>query len=357
MPRQFRCMDTHIDNTIPRTIERRTTSQESRNIAIMGAGAIGSVIGGMLARRGHRVILIGRQPHMDAIARHGLHISGIWGEHTVHGITACTSPPVLHPDHHQTKHKEGHQDMVFITVKSFDTAQAAREALPMVGPDTMVVSMQNGLGNVETLAGIVGRDRTVGGMAIFGAVMTGPGSVEVTVIASETLLGELDGPPTPRVEAAVRMLDDAGIPTLVSGTIMRAIWHKALYNIALNPLSALFQVPYGRIADNPHTRWLIEQMISEAFTVAMAEGINLGLASPQEFLQILWEHKLPPTRKHLSSMLQDIVRGKRTEIDFINGAVVRLGEEHGIATPYNNAVVRMVKAREGLGSIYHSKHK
>ncbi|MDT8308640.1 MAG: ketopantoate reductase family protein, partial [Bacteroidales bacterium] len=239
---------------------------------------------------------------------------------------------------------------VFITVKSFDTALAAREVLTLVGPDTMVISMQNGLGNVETLAGIVGRDRTVGGMAIFGAVMTGPGSVEVTVIASETLIGELDGLPAPRVEAAARMLDGAGIPTLVSDNIMRDIWHKALYNIALNPLSALFQVPYGRIADNPHTRWLVEQMISEAFTVALAEGIDLGLVSPQEFLQILWERKLPPTREHRSSMLQDIVRGRRTEIDYINGAVVRLGEEHGIETPYNSAVVRMVKAREWLGS-------
>ncbi|MDW7775741.1 MAG: ketopantoate reductase family protein [Methanosarcinales archaeon] len=341
-------MNTHIDGTAPRTVEGQNP-RESRNIAIMGAGAIGSVIGGMLARQGHRVTLIGRQPHMDAIARDGLHISGIWGEHTVRSLAACTAPPVPCPDRQHAKHKDGYQDMVFITVKSFDTALAAREVLTLVGPDTMVISMQNGLGNVETLAGIVGRDRMVGGMAIFGAVMTGPGSVEVTVIASETLLGELDRPPAPRVEAAARMLDDAGIPTLVSDNIMRDIWHKALYNIALNPLSALFQVPYGRIADNPHTRWLIGQMITEAFEVARAEGIDLGLASPQEFLQILWERKLPPTREHRSSMLQDIVRGRRTEIDYINGAVVRLGEEHGIGTPYNSAVLRMVKAKEGLG--------
>ena len=246
-------------------------TQEKGNIIIMGAGAIGSVIGGMLARQGHKVTLIGRQPHMEAVAEHGLHVSGIWGEHTVRGL------------------------------------------------------------------------------AIFGAVMPQPGSVEITVIASETLVGELDGSSTPRVDAAARMLDNAGIPTKVSDNIIQDIWIKALYNIALNPLSALFQMPYGCIADNPHTRWLIEQMVSEAFAVAEAEGIDLGLASPQEFLQILWEEKLPPTREHRSSMLQDILRGRRTEIDYINGAMVRLGREHGIETPYNNAVVRMVKAKEGFG--------
>lgn len=306
------------------------------SIAIMGAGAIGSVIGGMLARQGHRVTLVGRKSHMDAISQSGLHISGIWGEHTVLNLNAVTSPP----------HK--YMDIVFLTVKSFDTAAAARDVLSMIGADTMVVSMQNGLGNVETLAGIAGRDRTIGAVAIFGAIIPEPGRVEVTVIASETLVGEMDGPPTPRVEAIAGMLDNAGIPTKTSVNIMRDIWHKALYNIALNPLSALLEVPYGDIADNPDTRWLIKKMVSEAFKVAGACGVDLGLESPEEYLKILWDQKLPPTREHRSSMLQDILRGKRTEIDFINGAVVRLGEEYGIGTPNNTALVRIVKAKERL---------
>lgn len=144
------------------------------------------------------------------------------------------------------------------------------------------------------------------------------------------------------------MLDDAGIPTRPSGNIMRDIWHKALYNIALNPLTALFQVPYGPIADNPDTRWLIQQMISEAFEVARASGMDLG--SPRDYLEVLWDQKLPPTRDHISSMAQDIRMGRRTEIDYINGAVARLGEHYGIDTPYNNAITRMVKAREVLGN-------
>jgi 2-dehydropantoate 2-reductase len=306
------------------------------SIAIMGAGAIGSVIGGMLARQGHRVTLVGRKSNMDAISKSGLHISGIWGEHTVLNLDAVTLPP----------HK--FMDIIFLTVKSFDTATAAMDAMSMVGPDTIVVSMQNGLGNIETLADIAGKYKTVGSMAIFGAIIPEPGNVEVTVIASETLVGEIDGVPTLRVEAIARMLDDAGIPTKTSTNIMRDIWHKALYSIALNPLSALLEVPYGDIADNPNTRWLVEKMISEAFQVAGACGVDLGLESPEEYLKILWNQKLPPTSEHRSSMLQDILRGKRTEIDFINGAVVRLGKEYGIETPNNTTLVRIVKAKEEL---------
>lgn len=127
------------------------------------------------------------------------------------------------------------------------------------------------------------------------------------------------------------------------------IWNKALYNIALNPLSAIFGVSYGEIADNSHTRWLVKQMITEVFQVAKASGQSLGINTVDEYLEILWNQKLPPTRDHKSSMLQDILRGKKTEIDYINGAIIGLGAGYGIETPYNSAVVSMVKAKESLG--------
>ncbi len=114
-------------------------------------------------------------------------------------------------------------------------------------------------------------------------------------------------------------------------------------------MSAIFQVTYGQIADNTDTRWIISEMISEAFLVAEAAGVDLGMATPEEYLEILWDQKLPPTRNHRSSMLQDIIRGKRTEIDYINGKVVELGREYGIPTPYNNAVVKIVRAKEVIG--------
>lgn len=306
-------------------------------IGIMGAGAIGSVIGGMLARNGDKVTLVGRKSHIDEIRKSGLHIGGIWGDHTISDLNAVTEPP------------QECQDIVILTVKSFDTARAAAEAMPMVGTNTVVVSIQNGLGNIETLTSIFGKEKVIGGMAIFGAILTEPGNVRVTVIASETLVGELDGSVTSRVEDLANLLASAGIPAKASDNIMRDIWHKVLYNIALNPLSAIFQVSYGQIADNPDTRWLAKQMINEAFKVATASDQHLGMNAADEYLEILWNEKLPPTRDHRSSMLQDILRGKKTEIEFINGAVVRMGAEYGIGTPYNSAVVSMVKAKESLG--------
>ena len=314
-------------------------SKHGQKIAIMGAGAIGSATGGMLARAGHRVTLVGRDPHISEIARNGLHITGIWGDHVVDNLTAVTKPPNCD------------QDIVFLTVKSFDTKTAASEARPMLGQNTPIISMQNGLGNVEALTEIAGRKRTLGAMGIFGAVVPEPGSVAVTVIASDTLIGEINGSgsSSPRAEWLAETINDAGIPTRASGNIMREIWHKTLYNIALNPLSAIFQVTYGEIADNLHTRQIIREMISEAFRVAEAAGMDLGINSPDEYLKILWNQKLPPTRDHRSSMLQDIIRGRKTEIDYINGKVVELGAEYGIETPYNSAIVEMVKAKEALG--------
>jgi 2-dehydropantoate 2-reductase len=186
-------------------------------------------------------------------------------------------------------------------------------------------------------------------MAIFGAIMPEPGNIRVTVIASETLVGELNGELTFRVKNIADTLDNAGIPSRASDNIMREIWHKVLYNIALNPLSAIFGVSYGEIADNPHTRWLVKQMISEAFQVAKASGQSLDINTVDEYLEILWNQKLPSTRDHISSMLQDILRGKKTEIDYINGTIVKRGAKHGVETPYNSAVVSMVKAKETLG--------
>jgi 2-dehydropantoate 2-reductase len=129
-------------------------------IAVMGAGAIGSVIGGMIARKGHKVTLVGRKPHIDKIRRSGLRIGGIWGDYTIHDLNGVTDTP------HEF------QDVVILTMKSYDTANAAIEALPMVGMDTGVVSIQNGLENIETLVETLGKKKIIGGMAKFGAIST-----------------------------------------------------------------------------------------------------------------------------------------------------------------------------------------
>ncbi len=300
-------------------------------VLIFGAGAMGSVFGGFLSRITD-VTLLGRNPHAKAVREHGLRVSGIWGEH------------LFRPDARTTLEDLGLFDTAFITTKAYDTPTAVREVLPHLTPEGTVIAMQNGIGNEEAVADVVGRDRTMGGMAIFGAKLAAPGHVEVTVYASECRVGPLAG----GLERAMKLaetLSRAGIPTLPTGEIVREKWMKAFYNIALNPLSAVLRVPYGFLGEHEETRGLMKSLLKEAFAVARAQGVELQM-DWEEYFRYLLERQLPPTAGHRSSMLQDLERGKRTEIDYLNGAIVGLGKRKGIKTPVNETIVRIVKALE-----------
>ncbi|NOZ59362.1 MAG: ketopantoate reductase family protein [Euryarchaeota archaeon] len=306
------------------------------NVLIFGAGAMGSVFGGFLSQE-HSLTLIGREPHMRAIAERGLRISGIWGEHRFTRLKALTSVEQIS--------EQERFDLIMITTKSYDTAKAVEEVAPLVGEETAVLSMQNGIGNEEVIARAFGERRTLGGMAIFGARLVEPGHAEVTVYASECLVGELEGGASERAGKIAAAFSRAGIPTKASDDIIRDKWLKAFYNIALNPLSAILRVPYGKLGEMQETLSIMRAMLREAFEVAKALGIRVGYTW-EEYYEHLLRDLLPPTARHISSMLQDMERGKRTEIDYLNGAVVRLGRELGIATPVNETVTEIVKALE-----------
>jgi 2-dehydropantoate 2-reductase len=306
------------------------------NILIFGAGAMGSVFGGFLSRE-HKVTLVGREQHMRVIAERGLRISGIWGEHRFTRLSALTSVEQI-PEHERF-------DLIMITTKSYDTAKAVEEVAPLVDERTAVMSMQNGIGNEEVIARAFGKRRTIGGMVIFGARLPKPGHAEVTVYASECLVGELEGGASERADKIAAAFTRAGIPTRASDDIIRDKWLKAFYNIALNPLSAILRVPYGRLGEMPETLSIMRAMLKEAFEVANALGIRVA-CTWEEYYEHLLRDLLPPTAKHISSMLQDMERGKRTEIDYMNGAVVRLGRELGIPAPVNETVTEIVKALE-----------
>ncbi len=303
------------------------------NVLVMGAGALGSVFGGFLSRT-NDVALVGRDPHMKVINEKGLKISGIWGDHTFN-VKAYTETS-----------KIGSQDIVFITTKAYDTKKALEQILPLLSDESIVISMQNGIGNEEVIEELIGRSRTMGGMAIFGARILEPGHVEVTVYASECLVGALDRD-VQKSEMVARLISETGIPAKSSDDIIREKWMKAFYNIALNPLSAILKVPYGVLGENDDTLAIMRSMLEESFQVARAEGINLRFTA-EEYFRYLLEKQLPPTAKHESSMLQDIEKGKRTEIDYLNGFIVKLGKRHGIATPVNETVTNILNTMEEL---------
>ena len=306
-------------------------------VLVMGAGSLGSVTGGLMAQSGHEVTLVGRQPHMDAIARDGLRISGIWGEHRVRGLRVQTTLDGLHA---------GSFDLVLVTVKSFDTAETARAIAPLVDNHSLVCSYQNGLGNAEIIADAVGWPNTIGARAIYGAWMPSHGHVEVTVIANPTAIGEYHADtPVERVREIVRAMDDAGIPTVYTDRIATVLWSKVAYNCALNPLSALLDVPYGALLDTEETRATMRDIVHELYSVARAMKVALEPATPEEYIELLFTGLIPPTAGHYASMREDLRRGRRTEIEALNGAVCRFGEAFGIPTPVNLQLTRLVRAR------------
>ncbi len=309
-------------------------------ILVMGAGAVGSVFGGLLAESGQDVSFIGRERYMNAVHESGLRISGIWGEHHIHNIRTFTSVKDTN---------EAGFELILLTTKSFDTEEAVRELMPLIGPKTLIVSLQNGLGNIETIAKIVGKEHTVGARVIFGVEFVAPGHFKVSVIADKVLLGTITKEiPPERITEIAQMMTRAGIPTETTKDIEKFIWNKVLYNCCLNAPSALLDTCYGKLGDFTPTRELMRAVITEVLAVAKSRGIDLGYQAAAAYEEVFYGKLLPPTYAHHSSTLQDLKSGRKTEIEALNGAIVRLGKEKGVPAPVNWSLTQLIYAREEL---------
>jgi len=312
------------------------------HVLIVGAGALGCVVGGFLKKSGHNVTLLGRQELMEPIQREGLYISGIWGNHHILGLT--TSTTVL-------AEWKGLFDLIIIAVKSYDTEEAVKSILPILGSETFVCSYQNGLGNVETIAQYVGMERTIPARVIFGSRILKPGFVHVTVIAEPTALGRFKGGPEEAVVKNIaEQMDKSGIPTIYSDNIEGLIWGKVAYNSALNPLSAILDVPYGKLLDAEETQTMMKEVIYEIYAVASAKKIPMIIPTWEAYVQHLFYKLIPPTAEHYASMREDLRQGRKTEIDALNGAICKLGEIVGITCPTNTFLTRIIKSKEKVFS-------
>jgi len=301
---------------------------------IVGTGALGSVFGGLLRHQGQAVAFMGRGPHFEQITTRSLTIDGIWGDFAV-------GPVARHQD------PSDRYEVILLCVKSFDTQEACRQIRGLLAPGGIIVSMQNGLGNLEIITREFGAASTIGARVIFGAQVMQPGLVRVTVYAEPVLVGAVaaDYPWQPLAQA-VEDLNRAGIPTRQVEDILTHIWGKVLYNCALNPLGAILGVPYGALGDNPHTREVMRLLIEEIYRVAGAKGIALGFAEASGYFDFFLKNLVPATANHWPSMWQDLQAGRRTEIEALNGAICRYGEAAGVPTPYNDVVSRLVRFLE-----------
>ena len=314
-----------------------------RKILIAGAGAIGSVVGAMLHAAGHDVTLLGRRAHLDAIARDGLHITGLLGTHTIRGMHLADDPSRL----------DRRFDLILCTVKPYDTASIADALSDRLADRGVIVSMQNGLGNIEALAERFGLSRVLGGRVIFGSEIPRPGAAHVTVFADPVAIG-----PAPAIHKSfsaelearaadiARLIDSAGIATVACADVMPVIWTKLLYNVALNPLGALFELSYGDLAADPDLRGIMDEVIDEAFAVARKLEIALPFADCREYRDTFYGKLLPATATHRPTMLYDLKNRGRTDIDSLNGKIVELAEQCALKVPVNATLVRQIHAAE-----------
>ena len=304
----------------------------SMKIAILGAGSLGSVIGGRLAGARHAVTLINRNPaYVEAVRRNGLILEEA-GRRDAIAADAATSPEGLGP-----------VDLLVVLVKSADTEAAIRAAAPLLGADTMVLSLQNGLGQEAVLIEAVGAARVIGGKTYVGGVMRAPGVVSAGSIGRRTIIGELDGPPTPRILSLAETFTAAGLPTRAATDLLAEIWDKLLVNVATGALGAITGLDYGNLYTIPEIEQTALAAVAEAMAVARAAGITLSTTAPGEAWHRASEG-LPFGFR--TSMLQSLDKGRLTEIDAVNGAVVAEGRRLGVPTPVNATLVACVKGRE-----------
>ena len=309
-------------------------SPEVAHIIVLGAGAMGSLFGATLAQGGLAVTLVDiRTDHIDAINAQGLRIQGYGGERTVR-VPATTCAGEL-----------PRADIVLVQTKAPDTAVAVESVRWVFGPETVAISFQNGLGNEEVIGGIVGPERVLAGLTAQGATRIGPGVVH-NYGNLPTWVGELEGGTSARVERIAKRFTAAGLTTRASVDIRRDMWKKLLGNVGLSPTSAITNLTSVEIMSVPELREVVLGAVDEAAAVGAAEGIELDADEVRSVLLKLVDPSGGGTGQSKSSACTDILSRRRTEVDWINGAIVRLGEKHGIATPINRTLVGAIKGME-----------
>lgn len=307
---------------------------------IFGAGAVGTLLGGLLAGAGQPVTFVGRKWNADGIRNNGIRISGVWGDLAIGSKPAYETVSDI-------PNNERSFDFVIITVKTFDTEHAIDQCVPILSDNTIVISCQNGYGNCQIIASRIGWKRTLGMRIITGVEIPEPGTVNVTVHADAVRFGHyLHEIPIETIETIAQPMKDARIPVEATDKLEQYVWAKILYNAALNPLGALLGVMYGDLANNAETRSIMDSIIDEAFAVTTAHGIEQFWDSANAYRKAFYEQMIPPTATHFPSMLRDLERGRRTEIGALNGAVTKLGREKNIPTPVNDTIVSLMNFRE-----------
>jgi 2-dehydropantoate 2-reductase len=297
-------------------------------IAVMGAGGTGGYFGGLLARAGEDVTFIARGAHLEAIRKNGLATKSVLaGDFTI-PVKATADPGEVGP-----------VDLVLFCVKAYDNAVAIEQVGTLIGPETIVLSVQNGIDNEELLGKAVGREHVVGCVSYISSTIESPGVIAQTAGPGKIVLGEMEGGTSQRTESLQGILQNSGITAELHSDIQVALWQKFIQICGANGITALTRLPMGEILACEETDHLLKITMEEVEAVARAKGANLPEGCVDQSMNFF--SSLNPSMR--GSMYYDLAAARRLELDVLNGAVVRLGREHRIPTPINFAIYAALK--------------
>jgi 2-dehydropantoate 2-reductase len=296
------------------------------NFLIVGPGAMGCLFAARLKKAGHEVTLLDHiEQRAGLINKQGIRVEGILGEYTVEVPTVTGKIPV-------------EPDVAVICVKANETRKASEDIRPLIGPKAYVLTLQNGMGNIEILQEVFGRQRALGGVTAEGATLLGDGHVRHAG-RGDTRFGS-EAPIGAALADMVAAFNDAGFKTQSADNVSSLIWGKLIVNVGINALTAITRLKNGRLPDVAGTRAVMEKAVNEAVAVSKAKGIDLPYKDPLGRVVEVCR----ATAANIASMLQDVLKQDITEVGFINGAIVREGKALGIPTPVNETLTCLVQA-------------
>ncbi len=313
------------------------------NILIYGGGAVGLGLASCLIKSREKVDILTRKSTAESLQKEGLVRTGVFGDFhaTPNQFRAFEQADQIEP--------ETSYDYILVCTKSYDSdniAGSLADKPSLTGKNTIIVLCQNGWGNAEIFSLYFDKSKLFNARVITGFSRPSPNHVEITVHVDAIHIGSIFDVPADGLKNICTSISKGGIPCKLTSHITRDMWSKMLYNCALNPLGAIFNVPYGKLGESRHTRMIMKKIIEEIYRVLEKTPYQTNWRTPDDYLDIFLNKLVPATAKHEASTLQDIKAKKRTEIDALNGAVVKLGKQHGVNVSVNEMIYEMIKFKE-----------
>jgi len=291
-------------------------------IAVMGAGGVGAYFGGLLALQGHEVALVARGEHLKALQQNGLTVNSIHGDFHL-PLQAVADPKEI-----------GEVDLVLFTTKAFDTKSASEQILPILREDSIVLNLQNGVGNEEVMAEVIGQDRILAGLTYIETTIEAPGVIAQKSKKRDIIFGELNKEKTVRAKEIYQILTDAGIPTVLSDDINKDIWKKFMFISSFSAITTITEAPAGEVLGCKETDYLLRKLLEEVYHVAKGNGVELNC----DDLDNAYQTASNMGHSMKSSMQRDFEKKKMIEVDSLSGAVVKYGKRVNVETPYHEMV-------------------